>query len=152
METHQLQNAQSGIVSTLDYIESQQQQLDKELDQFESKLKQVLATTPSSSGTNNGNTSMASSGYAFTASPYGGTGMSAEQAREHTYDLAETLSRELVELNAQVADMVDVVNRVWKRDGVENEDSNENNENSVCLSIFIHLIYHHTTISIGHIS
>lgn len=103
METQQLQGAQSNLTSTLDYIESQQSQLDKELDAFESKLQTVLQSTKSTAATTS--TAM---------TPYGG--VSAEETREYTYVLAEKLSQELVDLSGQVGDMVDVVNKVWKKE------------------------------------
>ena len=114
METQQLQSSQTTLSSTLDYIESQQSQLDKELDSFESRLQTVLQQQSSK---------QAQTGV------YGG--VSAEETREYTYTLAETLSQELVGLSGEVHDMVEVVNKVWKKEeprGAGSSGDGTNNE------------------------
>jgi nuclear pore complex protein Nup62 len=97
-----VQSAQTNLVSTLDYIESQQTQLDKELDQFETKLQSVLQANPAQKKLST-----------ITASPY--TGMSAEEERERTFELAETLNSELSHLNQNINETIESVNKLWKK-------------------------------------
>lgn len=96
-----MQSTQSNLLSTLDYIESQQSQLDKELDQFEGKLQSVLSANPAQKK----QTGM--------ASPY--SGLTAEEERERTYELAETLNAELSQMNQSINDTIETVNKLWKK-------------------------------------
>jgi hypothetical protein len=92
----------------LDYIESQQSQLDSELDAFESKLRSVVASHPPKSTL-------------VGASPY--SGLSADEVRERTYEVAETLNLEMVDLGHQVNEMVSVMNQLYRNDGADEADN-----------------------------
>ena len=108
---------QSQLTTTLDYIESQQSQLDKELDAFESKLLSLLRPDSSSSQQS---TTLSLSTFSPPQQPsssyLSGSGISADQAREETYTMAERLSHDITLLNTQLNDVVKSVSQVWKVD------------------------------------
>lgn len=107
-ESNEIQSTQTNLLSTLDYIESQQQQLDKELDGFESKLQSVLATHPSAHLRQQQQQQRH-----HMASPY--SGLSADEEREKTFELAESLNLELTHLNRQINETIESVNQIWKK-------------------------------------
>ena len=101
VDTQQLQATQAHIASTLDYMDSQQQQLDKELDVLEGKLVPLLSQKAAAVG----NVSAA----------YGSQQpATAEAMREQMYETAESLTVELTDLSSRVQEMVETVNRAWR--------------------------------------
>lgn len=99
VDTQQLQSLQTHVSSTLDYMDSQQQQLDKELDSLEQKLIPLLSQKAAASN-------LPSFGSQQPAT--------AEVMREQMYEMAESLSVELTDMSARVQEMVETVNRAWR--------------------------------------
>lgn len=102
-ETKKMSSLQENMSSTLDYIESQQAHLDKELDVFEDKLRAALSQ-------NDSRIKLAIPG-----------GLLAQEEREKTYQLAESLVREVETLQQDVDDLVKQANSIWNpsKDGKE---------------------------------
>ncbi|KAI3660650.1 hypothetical protein MP638_004642 [Amoeboaphelidium occidentale] len=102
-EAKKMSSVQENMSSTLDYIESQQAHLDKELDVFEDKLRAALSQ-------NDSRIKLAIPG-----------GVSAQEEREKTYQLAESLVREVETLQQDVDDLVKQANSIWNpsKDGKE---------------------------------
>jgi nuclear pore complex protein Nup62 len=106
-EAKKMSSVQENMSSTLDYIESQQAHLDKELDVFEDKLRAALSQ-------NDSRIKLAIPG-----------GVSAQEEREKTYQLAESLVREVETLQQDVDDLVKQANNIWNpsKDGKESSVS-----------------------------
>jgi hypothetical protein len=64
-------------------------------------------------------------------------GQTADEMREHTYVLAEKLSQELVDLSGQVGDMVDVVNKVWRKEEARTSANGEKDEDQNTVGVYL---------------
>jgi len=87
---------QAEVVSSLDYISSQQQAIENELDKMEEHIKSVWDT--SNSG---------------------------DEGREKVYEMAEEIDRELTALGREVGDMITGVNNSWENGSAGNEAETE---------------------------
>ncbi|KAI3651770.1 hypothetical protein MP228_003073 [Amoeboaphelidium protococcarum] len=115
MESEQSNQKQQELIQGLDFIETQQNALDKELDRFEEKLVQLVEKTSQHQGS-------AVQGRVAQFKLPNGHIVNADTAREKTYTTAENLSQDLFVINQQIEDAVSMLNKVYASGSGTSED------------------------------
>jgi hypothetical protein len=116
---------QNQIEQTLEYIESQQQELGAVLDQYEMQIRALMEGSTSTTAATAGgaDASKAIGGFGLVGAPGGAGGVAAgrggmepirftaaDEEREKTYALAENLNKQVDEMGRQLASMIEDIN------------------------------------------
>lgn len=115
---------QTTIEQSLDYVESQQNELSSVLESYEKLISDMLGPAPSAASSMPPRSNSARGGFA-------GDGQNADEAREKAYRLAESLNAQLNDMSHSLGEIINEVNSLSSAGGVSTGTGDGEDEDPV---------------------